>query len=51
MKYTEAVMNYNKQIKEALSLIYNELNNGQKKKIIKNERVKTLLVKYGVMEK
>lgn len=51
MKYTEAVMNYNKQIKEALSLIYNELNNGQKKKIIKNERVKTLLVKYGVIEK
>lgn len=49
MKYTEAVMNYNKQIKEALSLIYNELNNGQKKKIIKNEQIKELLEKYGVI--
>lgn len=49
MKYTEAVMNYNKQMKELLSLIYNELNNGQRKKIIKNEQVKELLEKYGVI--
>lgn len=49
MSYTEEVLEFNKQIKEALSLMYNELNQGQKKKIIKDEKVKALLKKYGVI--
>lgn len=50
MSYAEKVLAYNRQMKEALSLIYNELNNGQQKKIIKNEQVKELLEKYGVID-
>lgn len=49
MSYTDKVLAYNRQMKEVLSLIYNELNNGQQKKIIKNEQVKELLERYGVI--
>lgn len=49
MSYTDKVLAYNRQMKEALSIIYNELNNGQQKKIIKNEQVKELLERYGVI--
>ncbi len=45
----EQVIHYNKQMKEALSLLYNELNQGQQKKIIKNNEVKDLLTRYGVI--
>lgn len=38
------------ETKEALELIYNTLNNGQQKKIVKNAEVKTLLIRYGVIE-
>ena len=35
--------------KEALTLVYSELNQGQQKKILKNEQVRAILVKYGVV--
>lgn len=35
--------------KAALQLIYDNLNNGQRKKLIKNSEVKKLLVFYGVI--
>ena len=35
--------------KSALQLIYNSLNQGQQKKILKNEQVKALFDRYGVM--
>ena len=38
------------ETKDALTLVWNELNNGQQKKIIKNAEVKALLVRYGVIE-
>ena len=49
MKYTKQVIEYNRQIKEALSLIYGELNQGQQKKLLKNENVKELLTRYEVI--
>lgn len=36
--------------KAALQLIYGNLNNGQRKKLIKNSEVKKLLVFYGIVE-
>ena len=36
--------------KEALSIVYGSLNQGQQKKLLKNEKVKALLVLYGVIE-
>ena len=36
------------ETKEALQLVYDGLNNGQKKKILKNEDVKALFDRYGV---
>ena len=32
----------------ALQTMYNALNQGQRKKILKNEKVKTLFERYGV---
>lgn len=34
--------------KEALQTVYDALNQGQQKKIIKNEQVKALFDRYGV---
>ena len=36
------------ETKEALQLVYDELNRGQQKKIIKNEAVKALFDRYNV---
>ena len=35
--------------KEVLELIYNELNNGQQKKLLKNEKIKELLERYKII--
>ena len=34
---------------EALQLVYDTLNQGQQKKLIKDEKVKTLFDRYGVI--
>ena len=36
--------------KAALQLIFDNLNQGQQKKLIKNEEVHALLLRYGVIE-
>ena len=36
--------------KAALQLVYDSMNQGQQKKLIKNEEVKRLLKFYGVIE-
>lgn len=36
------------EAKAALTEIYNELNNGQQKKLLKNEKIKALFDRYGV---
>ena len=43
--YTAAVKN---ETKTALQTMYDSLNQGQQKKIIKNEAVKILFDRYGV---
>ena len=45
---TEAVEKAKTETKEALQTMYNELNHGQQKKIVKNEAVKALFDRYGV---
>ena len=44
-KKTDAVIN---ETKDALHLVYDGLNNGQQKKILKNKDVKALFDRYGV---
>ena len=43
-----AVQAVKTETKDALQALYNELNYGQRKKLIKNETVKILLNRYGV---
>lgn len=35
---------------DALSEVWNSLNNGQQKKLLKNEKVVAVLKRYGVIE-
>ncbi len=44
----EAVNACKAETKEALQTVYDELNNGQQKKLLKNEAVKALFERYGV---
>lgn len=43
-----AVENCRIQTKEALQMVYNALNQGQQKQIVKDEKVKALFDLYGV---
>lgn len=36
------------ETKEALQTVYNELNNGQQKKLLKNEEIKALFDRFEV---
>lgn len=36
------------ETKNALQLVYDELNNGQRKKLLKDEVIKALFDRYGV---
>lgn len=47
--YTERAREHVAETKEALALVYSELNQGQQKKILRNEKVKAIMVKYGVI--
>ena len=44
----ESVLECKDETREALQTVYDELNNGQQKKILKNEAVKALFERYGV---
>lgn len=46
----EKVLRYNRELHDALALLYSELNNGQQKKVLKNPDVKELLMRYHVIE-
>lgn len=48
MKLVDKVIAYNIEIKTALQTMYDALNQGQRKKILKNEKVKALFDRYGV---
>lgn len=47
-KLTEAVEACKTETKEALQTVYDKLNNGQQKKILKSDTVKALFDRYGV---
>ena len=42
---------YNKELKDGLQAIFNELNQGQTKKVLKNDTIKTLVEKYKIQHK
>lgn len=48
MTLVDKVIAYNLEIKSALLTMYNALNPGQQKKILKDEKVKALFDRYNV---
>lgn len=46
----EDVKAYNRELKEGLSLMFNELNQGQQKQVLKNPKIKALLIKFHIIE-
>lgn len=48
MTLVDKVIAYNLEIKTALLTMYNALNPGQQKKILKDEKIKALFERYGV---
>lgn len=44
----KGVENYKTETGEALQTVYDALNQGQQKKILKNEKVKELFDRFGV---
>lgn len=49
MTELEKALEFNKQTKEAVSIIYNSLNQGQQKQIAKDPAAKAVLERYGVI--
>ena len=48
MTWTEKAEEVANETKEALQTVYDALNQGQQKKIVKDEKVKALFDRYGV---
>lgn len=48
MTELEKAKAFNQEIQAALLTVYDELNQGQQQKLIKNEKVKALFERYGV---
>lgn len=44
----DKVIAYNLEIKTALETIYSELNQGQRRKLLKSDKVKALFDRYGI---
>lgn len=49
-KLQENVSKTKSETKSALQLIYDSLNQGQRKKLVKSEEVCQLLKRYGIVE-
>lgn len=49
MTLTDKVIAYNREVKDALQTVYNALNQGQQKKLLKSEVVKAMFDRYGVV--
>ena len=48
MTLKERALQYNREIKAAIETMYRALNPGQQKQIVKDEKVKALLERYGI---
>ena len=46
----EKVLHYNRELHDRLALLFGELNHGQQQKVLKNQEVKALLLRYHVIE-
>nr|DAW50488.1 MAG TPA: hypothetical protein [Caudoviricetes sp.] len=44
----EKVIAYNTEVKAALQAVYNDLNQGQQKKLLRNPVIRALFERYGV---
>lgn len=44
----ERAISYNKEVKAALQAIYNDLNHGQRKKLLRNPTIRAMFARYGV---
>ena len=44
----ERVIAYNKKVKAALQAVYNDLNHGQRKKLLRNPAIRAMFERYGV---
>ena len=47
-KLTEAVTSHKTETKDALQLLFDNINKGQQKQIVKREEIKKLFDRYGV---
>lgn len=48
---TEKVLHYNRELRDCLQAIFDELNKGQTKKVLGNEMVAKLVEKYKITHK
>ena len=44
----ERVTAYNTEVKAALQAVYNDLNQGQRKKLLRNPVIRAMFERYGV---
>lgn len=44
----ERVIAYNTEVKSALQAVYNDLNQGQRKKLLRNPVIRAMFERYGV---
>ena len=44
----ERVIAYNKEVKAALQEVFNDLNQGQRKKLLRNPTIRSMFERYGV---
>jgi hypothetical protein len=44
----ERVIAYNTEVKDALQEVYNDLNQGQRKKLLRNPTIRSMFERYGV---
>ena len=45
----ERVIAYNAKVKAALQAVYNDLNHGQRKKLLRNPAIRAMFERYGVV--
>lgn len=44
----DRVIAYNAEIKAALQTVYNDLNQGQRKKLLRNPVIRAMFARYGI---
>ena len=44
----ERVIAYNAEVKASLQAVYNDLNKGQRKKLLRNPAIRAMFERYGV---